>query len=211
MSRTPIGFRYDTRGANGRRMRRSPHWVGGRAADHPAIRFPVCSCGAAMQLYLGLDFDSRRLRSLQLWTGPLLLFACVAGVEEDGRTFLDYADPTAPLVIARNPEPHPRGDSLETVGELLHLTPVARDELAGAQCVIGCEPASEQLDPVQRWCPRCRTTMRFLAEYVESITDIPHNEDRTAMLGSPYSQRWYGCRACRIVSWLGPEALMSFD
>jgi hypothetical protein len=196
-------FRYDTCGANGRRMRRSPHAAGGRAADHPSAAFPVCPCGTTMTLHLGLDFDSAKLRELQLWSGRLLLFACDGPAEEDGRTFFDYTAPSRPIVFTKEPGGHAPGSANETVPERLCLEPMVGSD---TDCMIGGVPAVEP-DPVLRWCPRCRRPMAFIAQYLESLAFIPHDETRSSMLGSPYPQRWYGCRLCKVIAWLGMEAL----
>ena len=203
------GFTYDTRGPSGRRMRRSPHAVGGSQADHPDVRFPVCTCDSRMTLYLSLDCGSKRLRKLGLWTGRLLLFACDSATEEDGRTHVDYSNPKAPVVLNQDGEEHHPGSALDTVPLLLRLEP--SDEASTVGCLIGSRAVDAELDPSVRSCPRCRTPMGFVAQYVETISDIPHDKSRTAMLGSPYLQRWYACRFCKIVSWLGPEALNSYD
>lgn len=165
-----------------------------------------------MTLYLSLDFDSKRLRPLGLWTGQLLLFACEHAAEEDGRTFFDYSAPRAPRVFTRSPETHPRGEEgLETVPELLHLDALHESTSDDFPCVIGAELSWQELDPSLRWCPRCRSTMAFIAQYVESVSDIPHDENRSGMLGAPYQNRWYACRRCRVIVWLGPAALNAYD
>jgi hypothetical protein len=157
-----------------------------------------------MTLYLSLDFDSPRLRGLQLWSGQLLLFACDGPTEEDGRTFFDYSSPSRPVVFTKEPQDHYPGSASETVPELLCLEATAMP--SDAACLIGGAPEGD-LDPALRWCPRCRRTMSFIAQYAESLAFIPHNEERTSMLGSPYMQRWYGCRLCKVIAWLGQEAL----
>jgi hypothetical protein len=186
----------------------SRHRLAGPRASHPDLQFAACpSCGVSVSPIFRLDFTDLRLLDLGRWDGLLVTLTCHNGCVDLGPWWWDHAIATAPISLEAPPPP--RGPRLveDCEFEMLEIM-LGKPRRRSQGPRVGGDPpideigrALEMPEDTSPACLRCGELTRLLAQWTEiGSHDVPQRIGKPGILGEPGWQRWFGCRACRLVA-----------